>query len=266
MEQKRDSNWPLLILFLCSGATALVYEVVWSKFLSQMLGSTIQAQTVVLAVFMGGLALGNKLAGRWSDGAVSPLKWYGYLELAIGVYAFFFPQIYRLADATFVSVGGRVFDQPVLLLTLKAVLSVSLLLIPTVLMGGTLPVLAAWLQKHSTEAGRNSARFYSMNSLGAVMGSGLAGFFLIRSWGMIATLQATALLNMAIAGTAIALSTRTWSTVATKDSESADTTSKADGASLRWAGALVALTGGVSMGLEVLASRSLALIFGSSLQ
>lgn len=266
MEQKRDSNWPLLFLFLCSGATALVYEVVWSKFLAQMLGSTIQAQTVVLAVFMGGLALGNKLAGRWSDGATSPLKWYGYLELAIGIYAFFFPQIYKLADATFVSLGSKVFNQPALLLTVKAALSVSLLLIPTVLMGGTLPVLAAWLQKHSAEAGRNSARFYSMNSLGAVLGSGLAGFYLIRSWGMVATLQATALVNIIIAGTAIALSTKAWSTVTQESSDAVDTTTSAGSTNLRWAGALVALTGGVSMGLEVLASRSLALIFGSSLQ
>jgi len=266
MEQKRESNWPLLILFLCSGATALVYEVVWSKFLSQMLGSTIQAQTVVLAVFMGGLALGNKLAGRWSDSAASPLKWYGYLELAIGLYAFFFPQIYKLADGIFVSLGAQVFNQPVLLLALKAFLSVSLLLIPTVLMGGTLPVLAAWLQKHSAEAGRNSARFYSMNSLGAVLGSGLAGFLLIRTWGMVATLQATALVNMIIAGAAIALSTRAWSAVTPSGSESVTTNPKAGPSDLRWAGALVALTGGVSMGLEVLASRSLGLVFGSSLR
>jgi hypothetical protein len=58
VEKKRDFGWLVLRLFFCSGATALVYEVVWSKYLSQMFGSTIQAQTVVLAVFMGGLALG----------------------------------------------------------------------------------------------------------------------------------------------------------------------------------------------------------------
>ena len=63
----------VLLLFFCSGATALVYEVLWSKHLSLMLGSTVQAQTVVLAVFMGGLALGNRLFGRRADAAANPL-------------------------------------------------------------------------------------------------------------------------------------------------------------------------------------------------
>jgi predicted membrane-bound spermidine synthase len=267
MTQQREPNGLLLLLFFCSGATALVYEVVWSKFLSQMLGSTIQAQTVVLAVFMGGLALGNRLMGRWSDRARSPLQWYGYLELAIAVYAFFFPQIYQAADAVFSGVGASVAGQPVLLLALKAALSVALLLGPTVLMGGTLPMMAAWLQRHSAEAGRHSARFYSLNSLGAVLGSGVAGFYLVRAWGMVAALQMAALANMAVAGAAIVLSKRAWTSFGQDETGcgSGETDAKPVPA-LRWAGALVAVTGGVSMGLEVLASRSLALIFGSSLQ
>lgn len=64
----------ILFLFFCSGATALVYEVVWSKYLSLMLGSTVQAQTVVLAVCMGGLALGNRLIGRRADLAGAPVR------------------------------------------------------------------------------------------------------------------------------------------------------------------------------------------------
>src|ERR1700727_3305769 len=91
--QKRDYGWLVLILFFCSGATALVYEVIWSKFLSQMFGSTIYAQTVVLAAFMGGLALGNKLFGRWADKLRKPVHAYGYLEIIIGLYAFFFPTL-----------------------------------------------------------------------------------------------------------------------------------------------------------------------------
>jgi spermidine synthase len=80
----------VLLLFFCSGATALVYEVLWSKHLGLMLGSTVQAQTVVLATFMGGLALGNRLFGRRADAADRPLALYGRLEIAIGLYAFCF--------------------------------------------------------------------------------------------------------------------------------------------------------------------------------
>ena len=68
----------------------MIYEVIWSKYLTLMLGSTAQAQTVVLAVFMGGLAVGNRLFGKRADRAKRPLAIYGYIEMAIGVYAFFF--------------------------------------------------------------------------------------------------------------------------------------------------------------------------------
>src|SRR6185503_20136904 len=121
----RYHGWIFLILFFCSGATALIYEVIWSKYLSQMFGSTIQAQTVVLAVFMGGLALGNWLFGGKSDRFKRPIRVYGQLEMCIGLYAFFFHTIYSLADSLFVSVGTRVFDQPNLLLALKAGLAIG---------------------------------------------------------------------------------------------------------------------------------------------
>src|SRR6266567_2246789 len=88
----------ILFLFFCSGATALVYEVVWTKYLSLMLGSTVQAQTVVLAVFMGGLALGNRIIGARSDLLQKPLVAYGSLEVLIGLYAFCFPLLYKAAD------------------------------------------------------------------------------------------------------------------------------------------------------------------------
>src|SRR5258706_3891540 len=195
MIKKSDSGWLVLGLFFCSGATALVYEVVWSKFLSQMFGSTIYAQTVVLAAFMGGLALGNKIFGKRADALREPVGVYGYLEIAIGLYAFFFPNLDKLADKIFVSIGTGIAEQAALLLVLKGALAAGLLLGPTILMGGTLPLLAAWLQKSSADAGQRSARFYSVNRLGAVAGSAAAGFWLIQNLGMVSSLQMTALVN-----------------------------------------------------------------------
>src|SRR5215510_1528927 len=195
-------------LFFCSGASALVYEVVWSKYLTLMFGSTIQAQTVVLAVFMGGLALGNRLFGARADKAPRPLAIYGYVELAIGLYAFFFNWFYKVADTVFISLGTDRLEHRALVLLLKGVLSVGLLLGPTILMGGTLPLLAAWLQQQSNDAGRWSARFYSINSLGAVCGAGVAGFYLVQALGMIASLQLTAMGNVLIALAAVGLARR----------------------------------------------------------
>ena len=137
----------IILLFFCSGATALIYEVVWSKYLALLFGSTIQAQTVVLAVFMGGLALGNKLFSRRADTARRPLAIYGLIEIAIGVYALAFPGIHKIADALFSAAGSRLLEHSGWLLVLKGTLSVLLLGGPTILMGGTLPVLAAWLQR-----------------------------------------------------------------------------------------------------------------------
>src|SRR5439155_24192453 len=143
-----------LFLFFCSGATALVYEVVWSKYLSLLLVSTLQAQIVVLAVFMGGLALGNRLIGARSDLLKKPLATYGGLEVLIGFYGFYFDWIHHAGQALFVSVGTRLFGHALAMLAWKAILSAVLLLLPTVLMGGTLPLLAAWLQRQSNDAGR----------------------------------------------------------------------------------------------------------------
>src|SRR5262245_7998835 len=106
----RNLSWLILVLFLCSGATALVYEVVWSKFSFQVIGSTIYAQTVVLASFMGGLAIGNRLFGRLADRLRQPVQMYGVLEIAIGVYALLFSLLHRLAETIFIGVGSNISE------------------------------------------------------------------------------------------------------------------------------------------------------------
>lgn len=265
----------ILFLFFCSGATALIYELLWSKYLSLMFGSTVQAQTAVLSVFMGGLAAGNAIFGRRSASLRQPLLAYGYIELAIAVYAFGFDWIYAGGERVFVALGSPLLGHSTGLLALKASLSVLLLAVPTVLMGGTLPMLAAWLQQHQTDSSRLSARFYSVNSLGAVFGAAIAGFYLIQSVGLIATAQVTALVNALVGATAVGIARmRTSENPAPAEEPglplgrgsrraSAD---EPETRNLAWAALLVAVTGGVSMGLEVLSSRALSLIFGSSLQ
>ena len=263
---------PVLLLFFCSGATALIYEVIWSNYLKLMMGSTVQAQTVVLAVFMGGLALGNRIFGKWADSLDNPLRTYGYVEIAIGVYAFLFAPLYKLADMAFVGIGPAVLEHSALLLAFKGFLSVALLAIPTVLMGGSLPLIAAWLQKTTPDARRFSARFYSINSLGAVAGAGLAGFFLVSWIGLSMTILFAGSINLLVGLAAMIISgcaAASNSSKATKPREKETPSSpqpSAPAPEIKLAICLVTLTGGVSMGLEILAARSLILIFGGSLQ
>ena len=134
-------------------------------------------------------------------------------------------------------------------------------------MGGTLPLLAAWLQKFSSDPGRRSVRFYSVNSLGAVLGAALAGFWLVQTFGMIIAMQSAAIVNFAIGVLAVASAARIDGSQRKFEPLAATRSPRpiAPG-TVRWAGLIVALTGGISMGLEVLASRSSALIFGPSLQ
>jgi spermidine synthase len=105
-----------------------------------------------------------------------------------------------------------------------------------------------------------------VNSLGAVFGAGLAGFYLVQTAGMVAALQIAALVNVMIGGAAIVLSPGSKDQAMAEPTAAAATDTEISPATLRWAGVLVAVTGGVSMGLEVLASRSIALLLGSSLQ
>src|SRR5688572_27758446 len=99
----------LVTLFLfVSGATSLVYELVWSKHLSNLLGNSGQAHSVVLATFMGGLALGAYLFGRLADRVRSPLQLYGLLELGIGAYALIFPSVLGLLGKAYLAIAPGV--------------------------------------------------------------------------------------------------------------------------------------------------------------
>jgi spermidine synthase len=260
----------VLLLFFCSGATALVYEVIWSKYLTLMLGSTVQAQTVVLAVFMGGLAIGNRLFGKYSASTAEPLRGYAILELIIGAYGFSFPRLFKIADAIFVTIGSGVVNAPVLPLLVKLFICILLLLAPTILMGGTLPLLAAWIQRQSRfDAAARVGIFYAVNSLGAVLGAGLAGFFFVQNFGLNSGLELTGLFNLFVGFFAVILAKRESLKVSRPQAQTAAAAEALPferAPSGAWFGLLVALTGGVSMGLEVAFSRALAMIAGGSLQ
>ncbi len=186
--------------FLLSGAAGLVYEVVWARYLSLVMGGTAYAQTVVLAAYMGGLALGAWFFGRLADRLASPLKTYGILEVVIGLYGLAFPLLFALGSKLYLlaapvlgtnGVGGAA----------NRLLIAALLLGPsTFLMGGTLPLLARAVSTSPAHVGRRVGGLYFINSLGAVAGAVAAGFFLIPALGMQNTLFSAAALNLVVGG------------------------------------------------------------------
>ncbi|MBI4429498.1 MAG: fused MFS/spermidine synthase [Ignavibacteriales bacterium] len=198
------------VLFVLSGGLGLVYQIVWFKYLSLFLGNTTYAQTIVLATFMGGLAIGAAFWGRRADQSTKPLLLYGWLELGIGIYCLLYPVFLDVLKNAFIHIvqSLQMPSGSPTVLALKLLVSLVSLLLPTVLMGGTLPVLVRFISERIEESGRNVAILYFLNSLGAVGGSMLAGFFLIRLLGLQTTVYTAGAANVLVGLVAFAFGRR----------------------------------------------------------
>lgn len=194
----------VISLFILSGICGLIYEVAWSKYLALFIGSTAWSHMIVLATYMGGLALGAFYLGRYSDKVLNQLKLYGLLEVGIGIYCLAYPFIIEIVGNLFIHTASSFSGGG--LLTLKFLMSFITLILPTFLMGGTLPILTKFVSKNISDSGKNVAVLYYINSIGAVIGTGLAGFFLIRTYGVEHTVWIAAFFNILIGLAAIAFS------------------------------------------------------------
>ncbi|NBD13325.1 spermidine synthase [Corallococcus sp. Z5C101001] len=195
-------NLVAALLFL-SGATALVYELVWSKYLGNVLGNSGQAHAVVLATFMGGLALGAFVFGRTADRVKSPLALYGLLELGVGLYALAFPYVLGALEHLWLALAPHVPEG--LRVAPRLLVSSLSLVVPTLLMGGTLPALVRHFAASLASVRRELARLYAINSLGAAVGVYVAGTRLVPLVGLSASAQLAAGLNVFLALAALAL-------------------------------------------------------------
>lgn len=192
-------------LFL-SGIAGLVYEVVWSRYLALFLGHTSHAVVAVLVAFMGGLAIGNAWLGSRADASRRPLAFYGVLEIGVGVYAILFPTYFDWCQNLYVSLARHGEPGSPLLHVLKFVFSLLTILLPTILMGGTLPVLTRLLTRSLSELREKVASLYFINSAGAVAGCVIGGFWWVPVFGLEMTMLAAASLNLVVGGFAVALS------------------------------------------------------------
>jgi spermidine synthase len=262
-----------LIIALCffgSGAAGLIYEVVWIRMLGLVFGHTVHAVTTVLVAFMAGLALGSSLGGRIADRIRRPVQWYGALEIAIGGFCLLTPWLISVMTTLYVSVARSV-GLPFWGLTLvQFVLASVVLLVPTTLMGATLPILSRVVTTTLDSAGRRVGILYAVNTFGAVVGTFLAGFELLPWLGMRSTLLIAAALNIGLGLAVVSLSRRY--TRQHPDAEAADAPVRSARSGTRvlwgieeWSLAVAfALSGAVAMVYEVTWTRALALIIGSS--
>ena len=194
------------LLFFLSGATGLVYELLWVRLLYQSFGSTIQSVTTVVAAYMGGLGLGAYLLGARGDRALRPARLYGRLEILIGLFGLVSPFVLGLAQQAYIALARGLPEGSGLSVALRFGLAGLVLLIPTTLMGGTLPVLTRAFTATDRDKLRPSlGRLYGVNTLGAVLGTALAGFVLIEHVGIRWSLIGTAFASIAIGLVALGL-------------------------------------------------------------
>ncbi|MBW7995453.1 MAG: tetratricopeptide repeat protein [Candidatus Glassbacteria bacterium] len=195
----------LYLLFLFSGVSALVYQAIWLRMFALVLGNSLHSAATVFAAFMGGLALGAWLVGSRIRLVSDRLRLYVLLETGVALSAlaasWLIPQLHFLVAPAWHLLSGL----PLLVDLFRVLLALAILLVPTALMGGTLPVLVAFTTSDVELSGRRVGAFYGWNTLGAVAGCALTGFWLLRTAGITSSLQFAVMLNLAVASLALLL-------------------------------------------------------------
>ncbi len=257
--RERAIRW-LVPLFLASGATSLVYETIWERQLHLIFGTSQVAVSTVLAAFMTGLALGGFGGARWADRISRPIRAYALLEAFIGLYALAFPWLVDLVKPVYMGFYHWADPTPAAFGTFQFVLLGAMLLPPTFCMGMTLPLLSRFATTTSEESGARIGRLYGANTIGAVMGTGLAGFYLLPTIGLQLTTAVTAAANVLLCLAALALS----NSVDRLGTQPSEPEVDATGWSLSTLGFVAMLAGFSSLLYEVAWFRLMALILGAS--
>jgi len=200
---------PLLLLsFLLSGLSALVYEVVWTRALSLVLGSTVYSLSTMLATFMLGLAVGSFLGGRLADRSRNLFLIYGISEAFIGLSGLIsIPLIYNLPPLFFKLYQLLRLNPPAFFVS-QFFIAGLVMLLPTVLMGVTFPVVSRLLTGELRSLGRSVGNAYSFNTAGAILGSVLGGFLLIPELGLKGACLFAGIINLLVGITFIIISGR----------------------------------------------------------
>lgn len=204
MQRKVKAEYLIFLYFFSSGFAALLYQVVWLKYLNLLFGSTTHATAAVLSAFMFGLAAGSWFSVKFRSLFRSPLRSYGLFEIAVGVFALLFPFIYSGFMIPFRLIFNSVGPQTLWYNILTFLLAFAVLLIPTSLMGATLPLLSQYVMqegeddKNKSLISRKIGYLYAVNTIGAVAGIIFSAFLFIPNLGLHATISVGVLINLSV--------------------------------------------------------------------
>jgi spermidine synthase len=244
----------LLILFVGSGCAALIYEIVWFQLLELVIGSSAVSLGVLLGTFMGGMCLGSIVLPRLISARHHPLRVYACLELGIGLIGLVALFGIPLINGVYTAWAGH----GIIGILFRGVITGICLLPPTILMGATLPAISRWLE--TTPQGVSwLGFFYGGNIAGAVLGSVLAGFYLLRVFDSAVATYVAVAVNIAVALLGLVIARSTPYTPQQSDRLAAQ---RAPGAGLVYVA--IALSGMTALAAEVVWTRILSLLFGAT--
>lgn len=279
------------LIFLCfflSGGSGLLFEVLWTRELGLVFGSTTLAMSTVLSVFMGGLALGSYLGGRFVrrfKDPWGPLRAYAIVEAGVGAYALLVPLFLSHYPGLNALLWRTVGDHYGVLSLLRFLATALLLLLPTTLMGATLPLLSQHVSLRRRPEGLVGATaqigaLFALNTSGAVLGTFLSGFTLLPRLGVTTTNYVGAAVNLTLAVTILLAERSMRRSTEHGIARSEQTGTAQDGQEeeaapppleyvptprqRRIAVAAYAISGATAMVYQVLWTRSLAIVLGSS--
>ena len=164
----------------------MIYEIIWSEMLVNLLGSSSIAVTVIVTVFMGGLATGSwtigNLADKWNNKKIA--IFYFFVETLIGIYAILLPFLIKKIEFFYIFLYGYFEATLFFSIFIKVILGFLVLIIPTFLMGTTLPLITRYLSRNWEHYSKNISLLYGLNTLGAILGTLFAGFYLLENFGI----------------------------------------------------------------------------------
>ena len=246
--------------FALSGLGSLVLEVVWTRKLQLVFGSTTLAVSTTLVAYMLGLGLGGWLGGRLAHRLRNPVRAYGWLEVTIALCSLLVPlAIDRLPELLHPAMAGLSFWPRALV---HFAVAIGILIAPTIGMGATLPILVAALVRSDTRIGERLALLYGLNTLGAVLGVGLATFVLFRAFGVLGAGFVGAGVDLAVGLLALAVLART--AAPPQLTASPQTGIAGGGFRLLLLGSYAGV-GFTALAYEVAWTRALGMILGSSI-
>ena len=222
-------------MFVLSGFAGLMYEVLFSKALALTFGNTATAMYTVLATDMGGMAIGAWSGGRLAAARTNPLALYALCEVTISIYCGATPLLFKGIQDAYVQLAAGLAPDASILTALRVGLGVTSLILPTVLMGMTLPVLARFLEQRSYPLGRSVAVLYACNTIGAALGALFAGYLVIPALGIGGTTLTAVILSLVVALLALRLHQRTVGCVPARIQDTASALSPGNPATPSWA-------------------------------